>query len=332
MLKIISEESVIRKNRQRILKNFKPLISETLRVELGHHGGALKRKISWMSCLGIWMSYERKSKDRFVHIFGVGKPKGISPISITCEINLPMCGVDRRLGGALAEDIHGSVFVVHRGKIGGSKKGGGKSFFEDNYRGVWAFMEDALSYTKVAVVGALDSPRFARQIAQFVRKVEKIKEAIASPSHQLEISFDNHDFREEIAGFGYEQHEPEDLVAACDRELVISDLNESLKSFGFKAANDNTKDLFLVNNAGKITDIFQISPDSLPSSLYAGVARVLLNSVDVPGSPRKFLVAPTGFDFSFKNKLKKLGLTVLEYEWQEDRAVFPRLYEAINSR
>jgi len=80
--------------------------------------------------------------------------------------------IDRKTGGAFAEDHWGNVFVIHRGKIGGGKKGVGKSLFEQNYRGVWSLMEDGNSISEVAVIGNLKSGRFAPQAAQFVKKIE----------------------------------------------------------------------------------------------------------------------------------------------------------------
>src|SRR5664280_3470300 len=104
--------------------------------------------------------------------FGIGKPKAGALLSITSEINFPWSGIDRKTGASFAEDAWGNIFVIHRGKIGGGKKGIGKSLFEHNYRGVWSFMEDGDSITQIAVIGALNSSRFAMQTALFVKKIE----------------------------------------------------------------------------------------------------------------------------------------------------------------
>ena len=91
----------------------------------------------------------------------LGLPDGTSALPITCEINVPVAGIDRKLGGAFARNRDGRTFVVHRGLIGGAKKGVGKSLFASRFRGVWSALEEGRAVTPVAVIGELASPRFA---------------------------------------------------------------------------------------------------------------------------------------------------------------------------
>jgi hypothetical protein len=84
MLKVIDDESVIRKYRRQFIKCFKPFISEKIAVTLGHTGGTVKAKVSWAESLGIWIFYKKISESRFWHAFGIGKPSGSSPVPITC--------------------------------------------------------------------------------------------------------------------------------------------------------------------------------------------------------------------------------------------------------
>ena len=161
MLKVVEDEAAIRRHQRLFARALRALAEETIPVKLGHPGASEKAKVAWSETLGIW-SFSRK-------IGGAG-------IAITCEINFPLCGIDRRTGGAFAQDRAGKVFVVHRGKLGGGRRGIGKSLFETSYRGVWEVMEDGGQETPVALIGVLHSPRFARQIALFVRKIARIKE------------------------------------------------------------------------------------------------------------------------------------------------------------
>ena len=52
-------------------------------------------------------------------------------------------------------------------------------------------MDDGGEETPVALIGVLHSPRFARQIAQFVRKIARIKESAAARSAQAELTFES---------------------------------------------------------------------------------------------------------------------------------------------
>jgi hypothetical protein len=329
MLKVLEDESAVRKYRRQFIRSFKPFVDEKIHVHLGHPGGAFRAKVLWSDRLGIWMFHEKISGNRCGHAFGVGKPAGTSSISITCEINFPLSGIDRRMGGALAKDRHGQIFVVHRGKIGGGKKGVGKALFEKYYRGTWAVMEDSLEETPVALVGMLNSPRFARQVTQFVRKVSHMKDVTAHRSPQVEIAFDEPRFREEFVGCSYDGFEggPE---LSCDHGLIVSDLHAALKRKGFSVGNDTTIDLFIVNPKRQITTVFQVITESSTFLVHAGISKLLLSGIDLPGKPRLVLTIPRGIDQALSAKLKKLGIDILEYEWQQDQAVFPGLYPLIS--
>jgi hypothetical protein len=324
MLKVLDDESTIKKYRRQFIKSFKPFIDEKIPVTLGHPGGTVKAKVSWSENLGIWMFHEKISESRFWHAFGTGKPSGSSPIPITCEINFPIHGIDRRIGGALAADRDGRIFVIHRGIIGGGKKGVGKSLFEDHYRGVWAIMEDGPVETTVALIGVLNSPRFVRQVTQFVRKIDKIKNVFSSRSSQLEITFEELRFREEFIGAKH-THPETDPGFRCDRGLIVKDLHDVLVRRGFKAANDLERDLFIANKKREITTVFQVLTDASVHSIQAGVANLLLANTDLPEKPQLILTLPEATDLSLEAKLKKLGIDILVYEWQKDQAAFPKL-------
>jgi len=324
MLKVLDEEPAIKKYRRQFIKSFKPFISEKIPVNLGHPGATVKAKVSWSDSLGIWMFSEKISGNRYWHAFGAGKPTGASHIPITCEINIPLRGIDRRIGGAMAADRDGRVYVVHRGKIGGGKKGVGKSLFEDHYRGVWATMEDGAVDTKVALIGELNSARFVRQVTQFVRKIDTIKNLYSSRSTQLEITFDELCFREELIGADHAQPEL-DPRFMCDHGLIVKDLHDILSRRGLKTGNDFENDLLIANAKGEITTVFQVITDASVNGIQSGAGQLLLAGTDLPTQPHLILIVPDDVDEALEKKLKKLGIEVLVYEWQRDRAVFPNL-------
>lgn len=324
MLKVLKDELAIKKYRRQFIKSFKPFITEKIPVNLGHPGGTTKAKVLWSDSLGIWMFQEKISDNRYWHAFGAGKPSASSHIPITCEINFPASGIDRRIGGALAIDRSGKIFVVHRGKLGGGKKGVGKSLFEDHYRGVWAIMEDGPVETTVALIGILNSPRFVRQVTQFVRKIDTIKNLFSSRSSQLEITFDELRFREELIGASNARPEL-DPGFMCDHGLVVKDLHDVLSRRGLKTGNDFERDLLIANAKGKITIVFQVVTDASIESIQSGAGQLLLANADLPERPRLILTVPESLDETLTARLKKLGIDVLVYEWQRDQAVFPNL-------
>lgn len=323
MLKVLEDESAIKRCRRQFIKRFKPFIDEKIPVNLGHPGATVKAKVLWSERLGIWMVHEKMSGNKYGHAFGAEKPTA-SHIPITCEINFPAKGIDRRVGGALAMDGNGRIFVVHRGRIGGGKKGVGKALFDDHYRGVWAIMKDGTTETTVAVIGVLNSPRFVRQVSQFVRKVEKMKNSFSSRTSQLEISFDELHFREELIGASYADPLT-DPSSMCDHGLIVKDLYDTLSRRGFKAGNDLERDILVVNARREVSAVFEITTDASIPSIQSAAARLLLANAELAKQPRLILVVPNAIAETLLRKLKKLGIDVLAYEWKHDQAVFPAL-------
>ncbi|MGD1153400.1 MAG: hypothetical protein ABR911_11100 [Syntrophales bacterium] len=319
MLKVLDDESAIKRYGRQFIKCFKPFIDEKIPVNLGHPGATVKAKVLWSERLGIWMVHEKMSGSRYGHAFGAEKPTGSSHIPITCEINFPAKGIDRRIGGALAEDRNGRIFVVHRGRIGG-----GKALFDDHYRGVWAIMEDGSAETMVALIGVLNSPRFVRQVSQFVRKVDRMKNIFSSRSPQLEMSFDELRFREEIIGASY-KGPLTDPASMCDHGLIVKDLYDVLSLLGFKAGNDPERDLLIANARQEIRAVFEVTTDASIPSIRSAAARLLLANTELPKQPRLILAVPEAIDEALNRKLKKLGVDVLAYNWKHDQAVFPGL-------
>lgn len=287
-------------------------------------GGSYEGKVSWASKLDIWIFSQTISGSRYWNAFGIGKPSKGSNVSIICEINFPLSSIDRRIGGAFAKDNSGSIFIVHRGKIGGGRKGIGKSLFEDNYRGEWTVVEDDGVENTVALISALNSSRFVRQVSQFIHEVNRIKGIASARPTQTETSGDDYEFRKEFAG-KKQYIIGKDIEAKCDHGLIVNDLASVLQHHGIKVKNDRNRDLYIVNSGDEITAIFEIKPDISTTSLYSAVGQLLLNSVNLPKRPRLFLTIPKKVSKIIKGKLNKLGIELLIFRWSGDKAVFTGL-------
>lgn len=324
MLKVVADESAIRRYRQQFVRGLKDAAMETVPVKLGHPGASEKAKVAWSDNLGIWFFSRKIPGSRYWNGFGVGRPEGGSSIAIACEINFPLFGIDRRTGGAFAQDRAGRVFVVHRGKLGGGRKGIGKSLFENHYRGVWEIMDDDGEETTVAVIGVLQSPRFARQIALFVRKIVRIKEAAATRSSQSELNLDELSLREDLIGDRYCEPEGE-TGAECDRGLIVGDLAGVLKKRGLRTGNDGHRDLLVMDRQGRILALFQVLTETTLPGIHAGAAQLLLSGLSMPTVPILILALPKAPENALREKLKRLNIDLLIYRWDGDRAVFPDL-------
>lgn len=323
-LKIITDTSDVRKCRTLFVRRVRSVMDEKIPVRLGHLGASSASQILWSERLGIWISYEKGQDRLFNHAFGVGKPGPGSVLSATCEINFPVCGIDRRMGGVFARDRKGQVFVVHRGKIGGGRKGIGKSLFDNHYRGIWALMDDGDQETVVAVIGLLKSSRFPRQLAHFVHKVEHIKAEANAASPQATLSFAEVSFRDEWSG-NRQSDFFRDMAGLCDQGIIIRDLHQTLKAAGFRVGNDPFRDLFVVDGQDRIRAIFHVKTDTLPASLQEGVTQLLLQSLNIPHPTRLLLVVPAPPEVEVWNRLSKMNVDLLLYHWQEEKVIFPDL-------
>jgi hypothetical protein len=324
MLKVVENEQAISRHRRQFMRSLKQFTDEVIPVELGHPGASTRAKVVWSERLGIWFFPTKIAGHRYWNAFGVGRPESGSHISITCEINFPFSGIDRRTGGAFAEDGSGRVFVVHRGKLGGGRKGVGKGLFEDHYRGVWEVMDDGGEETTVAMIGVLNSPRFARQVAQFVRKIARIKETAAAISAQSELHFDELSLREDLIGDLCPNQERE-TGSECDHGLIVRDLSEALREQGLRTGNDGCRDLLVMNRKGRILAVFQILTEMSPTGIHAGATQLLLDGLSLPGDPLLILALPRAPEEALREKLKRLNIGLLIYGWEGDRAVFPDL-------
>lgn len=143
-------------------------------VYIGHQGDSFEETVHWCEDLGIWHCC-RRLESRYWNAFGIGEPRECSNLPITCEINIPLRGLNRHVAGIYLRDNTGNLYIGHRGKIGGGRRGIGKALFRENYAGEWVEIEDHDRLTDVALVATLDSDTLGQQVAEFVREVARIK-------------------------------------------------------------------------------------------------------------------------------------------------------------
>ncbi len=104
MLKVVADESAIRRYQRQFVKTLRTPAEEMIPVKLGHPGASEKAKVAWSERLGIWFFSRKLPGSRYWNGFGIGRPEGGGNVAITCEINFPFYGIDRRTGGAFAQD------------------------------------------------------------------------------------------------------------------------------------------------------------------------------------------------------------------------------------
>lgn len=323
MLRIINSVSEIEKAQQQLSEKLKAALDEKITTKIGWKGGNLSADVNWSEKLGFWY-YGMALENRYWNGFGLQNPKEHVNVSITCEINVPLQGIDRRINGAFVKDDSDRVLLTHRGRIGGGKEDIGKPLFLNNYTGEWISVKDGDIETEVALVAALNSSRFIREVYEFVLEVHRIKALVGSPAPKITISADDHEFKEEFSGKKKYQL-TKDIEAQCDHGIVVNTLRQELKTKGLIVANDRHRDLYIVNTKHPMTHLFEVKTDMATTSLYSAVGQLLLNSVGLSKPPRLVLVIPEEPSKTLKARLEKIHIDSLVFKWEGDKVVFPKL-------
>jgi hypothetical protein len=151
--------------------------SEAIKVQIGYQGGSHRVFVKWIDKLGLWARFgftptKKSKRKRYWNVFGIGRPSGL--VSIVCEINPPIDGINRKVYGAFSKDTEGNTIVLHRGKFhvhGGMKK----EFFRREYRGSWIEVVDGDRIASVVRVGAISNRNFGNQLREFILEIMRIK-------------------------------------------------------------------------------------------------------------------------------------------------------------
>jgi hypothetical protein len=98
----------------------------------GDHG---QFNLYWHDDAGFWVVFGVEELSRYWCAYGTMDPKAHRSVDITCEINPPTEGIDRRCAGVFLKDSGSGLYLAHSGKVGGGRKGIGKTNFLEEYSG-----------------------------------------------------------------------------------------------------------------------------------------------------------------------------------------------------
>lgn len=138
-------------------------------INVGYQGGSFPVMASYVQRLDLWYA-PRREHNRWWNGFGLGEPVGTSPMSIVAEVN-PTFDGSRRAAGAFLRDGKGQVWLAHSGRIGGGKKGVGRTAFLDAFSGT---VQEVEGHDYV-IIGRIDARNFPDRLVAFVRAVQAFK-------------------------------------------------------------------------------------------------------------------------------------------------------------
>jgi len=176
MLEIIEDGELITAN-QKLLENIKdlPEFEAIKNVVIGYQGENCEAEVYYSEKFDIW-AYFDELDNRYWNVFGVGRPVPNKNVSITCEINIPLKGYNRRIAGVFAKDERGNIFLLHNGKIGGGRLGVGRELFKKCFSGEWKSALSSEGEMEFAVVGELKSYIFVEKLSEFIKEIKRVKD------------------------------------------------------------------------------------------------------------------------------------------------------------
>lgn len=320
MLYTVRDAAEIEQLQRRLEGLIRAAATKKVSAFVGYQGGSEEGEVYWLAKHDIWACF-KPGWNRFWNAFGRGEPSPGGHLSIVVEVNFHYEGIGRRIAGAFARDLRKRVYVVHRGGIGGGRKGIGKALFRRQFSGQWIPLDEGRDM--VALIGHLEGNRFLAQLASFVTDVARIKAQTKSrdgrgaeqeggdqgadqPEHRPEFE----GLREYVLGHR--------VVAECDHGLVLNRLADVLLSAGYRLYNDRSRDLCLVDSGGRRVAVFEVKTDTSLQSIYTAVGQLLYHATEQSTRPSLIAVFPRGIGRDTARRLAGLGIRLLTYDLSQD--------------
>lgn len=316
---IIENQIELSHCRKKILQAIRKRLTQKIKIRVGYPGNSFTdEEAHYDPDLKFWMSIDapKAKKHRYWQGFGIGHYKSSGSNSIIGEINFPHAGINRRIAGVFIKDKKGKIWVAHRGKIGGGKKGVGKLLFWKN----WAPQKtiEVISGKRkevFAVISELTSPHLVDQVFDFIQFIDQLKKGILVPDILPQYNYSDEFFGNVLfnraAQVNYTRWHGE----------VIRSLYMALKSRGYNVGRNKHIDLY-VGNKKRITTIFEAKTGSLTSDFYTAIGQLLCYSARLPFRVKRVLVIPELPPKDIQKALKELGIDWVLYRWMHSRILF----------
>lgn len=297
---------------------------------VGFKGGNVLSTLHWNPLYGFWVVLDKNQVENHHWIaFGLENPfESKRPtLLITCEINSPKTGIDRRCGGLYASDNEGKQYLLSRGKLAGGRKGIGKHGFLNSLRsrGFNAFIDVKFSNNKInecIVIGDIDSQSFIVNLSNYLKEVDIYKRSIFDNAQ--ENTADDLFTNEVTNAFSPEYEGPISYSVSSVIERnnlhgrVVNQLNDKInENYGsdFERSNSIPCDLILLDRRNKNKYLFEIKTIVSTSDLYKALGQLLFHGHEIKAFKR-IMVLPQEYNTLFSSYIeviKKLDIHILYY-------------------
>ena len=183
MFRVVKGKKETRICQKRLETALRESLSSESEFKIGSPGGSMNSVIYNSN---VWFAgYEiteesSEGAPRFWNGFGLtSKLEQGKSNSIVVEINIPTNGINPRVSGLFAiDDDTGSVFLLHRGCLGGGKGIGGNSFlnwYSKPFTEIQNETDNETHVEKAILVGEITKSEFPKHLAKFVQSVAEFK-------------------------------------------------------------------------------------------------------------------------------------------------------------
>lgn len=351
MLKLLDNEEEITEAQGRLEQLIQDEATSSKRIFIGFPSGKMEAETYWIEHLELWCAFEHAG-NRYWNALGLGNPFVVTTPPPSVEINPPLAGIDRRIAGGFVADETGRLYLIHRGKVGGGRKGVGKNAFlrwytgesesttgdQSLYGGELIEIDDGDQISPVIVIGALDEPRFLDRLAEFVRCSSEFRELAAAkklrprrlaPSIEAGPANDLKELLSEEFEGTKQYTRNRNVVAHCDHGVVVNHLLRILRKDGHAAQRDSLRDAFILKR-NRVTHLFEVKTATNTTSIYAAVGQLLWHGGG-NRADRLISVLPRGLDYKVEQRLNALSIRVVVYDWDADnKPTFNGLKEALS--
>ncbi|MEM3421926.1 MAG: hypothetical protein QW315_06700 [Candidatus Hadarchaeum sp.] len=319
MLRLITSRNEIQKCQKEFENRLKKLLPKKERLDIGFQGGKITNDVFYSG--NLWYStmiLQHADIPRYWNAFGLEKRKDGNQI-IVVEINPPVEGSTKQVAGLFAKDeITNDLFILHRGKIGGGRKGIGKEKFKNWYRGKWVQVFDDQGNDEEAIlISSISSNYLLPKLTEFVREVAKFKESVADKHDNRTIDDveTSLSFRPEFHGkkkgkrrsiFEYDSYHG--LIVNALEIWISKRLKQNQKTY-----NNSLIDLAIIDGE-RIIGVYEVKTRSDSQSVYTGIGQLMFHSGGDDKISRYLVLPDDHYDKRFLSILSALKINLIKYE------------------
>lgn len=280
------------------------------RIDVSTGGTADGLDVYLMEETGIWASFNPGEHQKFWNAFGTEKVTR-RRLHISVEAN-PYHGegIDRRTGGAFTLDEAGTPLLVHKGRINHMPQETVLGAFEGDAEVM--FEPGGANPVRVLVIGELGSPAFPRQLANFVREIERIKTYRKRQEELQDLTLGMPHYSPEYMGDVILRRRGGVTRYRRVHGLIVHALKEALS--GYADVGNDQRDLVALQRGRRRPLLFETKSGCASTEVHQAVGQLQVYSEMMPRQPRKKVaVFPVEFPPEMERILNRLGIEVLRY-------------------